>query len=419
MKKRILPMILATALTIMSGCGGNKTSENSTDKNSESIAVGGLKTVEEIINSLPDGGEKCDAYSLDKYISPIWENQVIYNETVMFIEDENGNISEKKLAYPIAKVLEVRSADLKTVYQEGKDYEVTEDGNFKALENTSMPVTSFNQYYHDTDVANVDIKSIKYPNKYLDYGESVHFYYKQVCVTYIRTTEYDGPEIETPAVLTKTLEKLNNKEDLKILFYGDSITTGCNASSQSRSEPNMPFFDKMVVDELSKRFNTDKITYENTAVGGWTTEQGLGEYNTRVLAKDPDLLVLGFGMNDATIGATTEQYGNRIVMMINNLRKRNPNAEVLLLGTMNANPDATGFYGPYQKNQKELTQTLKDIATGYEGVAVADITAMHDWLLERKEYCDMTGNNVNHPSDFLVRIYAQVILSNFINSKAI
>ncbi|MBR2009328.1 MAG: hypothetical protein IJ936_04295, partial [Peptococcaceae bacterium] len=40
--------------------------------------------------------------------------------------------------------------------------------------------------------------------------------------------------------------KLNNKEDLKILFYGDSITTGCNASSQSRSEPNMPFFDKMV-----------------------------------------------------------------------------------------------------------------------------------------------------------------------------
>ena len=109
-----------------------------------------------------------------------------------------------------------------------------------------------------------------------------------------------------------------------------------------------------------------------------------------------------------------EQYGNRIVMMINNLRKKNPNAEVLLLTTMNANPEATGFYGNYQKNQVELSNTLKDIASGYEGVAVADVNSMHNWLLERKDYCDMTGNNVNHPSDFLVRLYAQIILAQLV-----
>ena len=64
--------------------------------------------------------------------------------------------------------------------------------------------------------------------------------------------------------------------------------------------------------------------------------------------------------------------------------------------------------------QVELSNTLKDIASAYEGVAVADINSMHNWILERKDYCDMTGNNVNHPSDFLVRLYAQIILSQLI-----
>jgi hypothetical protein len=35
---------------------------------------------------------------------------------------------------------------------------------------------------------------------------------------------------------------------------------------------------------------------------------------------------------------------------------------------------------------------------------------MHTTLLESKRYYDMTGNNVNHPNDFLARMYAQTIL---------
>ena len=418
MKKKVVPFLLALFTAFCMGCnnagGGNSTNESNGQSVSESVEVNALKSVEEVLNSMSAEDGKCAVYDAEKYLAPIWENQIIYNETVMFRADDKGEVKEKKLAYPIAKILEVRSADLKTVYTEGVDYEVTAEGNLKALDNTSMPITTFNSYYHDTDVHGVDIKSNIYTDKYLDYGEGVHFYYKQVCVTYIRTAEYDGPDYKNESILTKTVQKLTNKEDLKIVFYGDSITTGCNASSQSNSEPNMPYFDKMVVDKLSAVYNTDKISFVNTAVGGWTTEQGLGEFSKRVLANNPDLLVLGFGMNDATIGATAEQYGNRIVMMINNLRKKNPNAEILLLTTMNANPEATGFYGNYQKNQVELSNTLKDIAGGYEGVAVADVNSMHNWLLQRKDYCDMTGNNVNHPSDFLVRLYAQIILSQFL-----
>jgi len=36
---------------------------------------------------------------------------------------------------------------------------------------------------------------------------------------------------------------------------------------------------------------------------------------------------------------------------------------------------------------------------------------MHLDLLKRKAFKDMSGNNINHPNDFLIRIYAQTILS--------
>lgn len=414
MKKRIILFLLAFIIAFFTGCNNTNSGNSNSGSSDGSGDMNELKSLEEVLSSMSAGDGKCDVYDANKYLAPIWESQIIYNETVMFRADENGIVKEKKLAYPIAKVLEVRSADLQTLYTEGVDYEVTAEGNLKALENTSMPITAFNSYYHDTDVQNVGIKSNIYTDKYLDYGEGVHFYYKQVCVTYIRTAQYDGPTYENELILTKTTQKLANKENLKIVFYGDSIVTGCNASSMANAKPNMPFFDEMVVNHLSEYYKTDKISIVNTAVGGWTTEQGLGEFIKRVVEKNPDFLVLGFGMNDATIGTTAEQYGNRIVLMINNLRKQNPDAEVLLLTTMNANPEATGFYGNYQKNQVELSNTLKDIASAYEGVAVADINSMHNWLLERKDYCDMTGNNVNHPSDFLVRLYSQIILSQLI-----
>ena len=45
-----------------------------------------------------------------------------------------------------------------------------------------------------------------------------------------------------------------------------------------------------------------------------------------------------------------------------------------------------------------------------EGVAVANVTHVHSSLLERKQYADMTGNNINHANDYLARVYAQTLL---------
>ena len=49
-----------------------------------------------------------------------------------------------------------------------------------------------------------------------------------------------------------------------------------------------------------------------------------------------------------------------------------------------------------------------------QGIALADVRSIHKRLLEKKRFIDMTGNNVNHPNDFLIRVYAQYLLKNLI-----
>jgi len=45
-------------------------------------------------------------------------------------------------------------------------------------------------------------------------------------------------------------------------------------------------------------------------------------------------------------------------------------------------------------------------------VVAWDIGSMHqDLLTAGKKYLDMTSNNVNHPNDFIARIYAMNVLS--------
>ena len=73
----------------------------------------------------------------------------------------------------------------------------------------------------------------------------------------------------------------------------------------------------------------------------------------------------------------------------------------------------------FEKNYPDINMIncdIKKLEEKHPFVAVADMTTMHYNLLEKgKRYRDMTGNNVNHPNDFLARIYAQVILKTILD----
>ncbi len=103
--------------------------------------------------------------------------------------------------------------------------------------------------------------------------------------------------------------------------------------------------------------------------------------------------------------------GPNVETIITYTRRFLPACEFLLVSTMLPNPDGKGNLA----NHRDCKQALENLVNEYEGVALADMTSMSDWLLERKEFQDM-GDNLVHPTDFLSRIYAQVILNSLLVS---
>jgi acyl-CoA thioesterase-1 len=145
-----------------------------------------------------------------------------------------------------------------------------------------------------------------------------------------------------------------------------------------------------------------KVTLENLAVGGTSTDWGVTNIGKVIDAK-PDLVILAFGMNDSS-GRPAKDYGANTGKMIVAVKKALPEAEIILVATMLGNKDWVAL-------KQELFPQYRDTLAGLcdPGIALADMTSIWAELLKHKQDWDLTGNGVNHPNDFGHRVYAQVL----------
>jgi lysophospholipase L1-like esterase len=193
------------------------------------------------------------------------------------------------------------------------------------------------------------------------------------------------------------------------VLYGDSITKGGNASGFTGALPGMPPFGELFVEYLRSVY-ASSITVENTAVGGKTSTWGVANVHARVTLKKPDLVVLAFGMNDGTGKIKPDDFLKNIRAMMQDVRKVQPQAEFILVAPTLANSES--FFAGQQVNYGPKLKTLAGI-----GVQVVDMAAVHQELLKRKHFRDMTGNNINHSNDFLHRWYAQQIAGLLVDTQ--
>ncbi len=202
--------------------------------------------------------------------------------------------------------------------------------------------------------------------------------------------------------LPRTLRLLREKrKPLKIALLGDSISTGCNASGWAQTAPFQPPYQDLLVTQLSATYG-GQVSLDNFAVGGTDTAWGLANIS-KVIDAHPDLVILAFGMNDAA-GRSPQEYQAHIRSMIEAVRERHPESEFILVATMLGNRDWTLLHHDLFPQYRDALASLCG-----DGVALADLTTIWDELLRRKQDWDLTGNGVNHPSDFGHRIYAQVL----------
>ena len=420
-----LAAVCVTAVIGVAVFGGNKvTPVNTLDTTQSSVSssasmaaavdatptVAGGTTPQDNASSAPEpnntssqGEDAVYNYSLDRYLAPYWSTGTMYNEAVMFVQNKDGSIDPAPLLYTPDTILAVRSFDLTTEYKEGMDYTV-EDGKIRLTSNTSIPYFLHDDYYPATYTAGHSFECTK--GGYILYGEQGTFLSKQIAITYTHSDSWQGSIPETQAnKLQRSIAKMKNKEPLTLAFYGDSITVGANSSGyvEINMAPRAPTWPQMVFKKLKAYFGDDNITYVNGAQGGANTQWGINNVR-KITDKNPDLVVIGFGMNDA--GLSLSVYQNQIQQIIDAIRAKNPDAEFVLVSTMLPNKEVAGFYG----NQYTYEKALQNIADANNDVAYAPVTSMDQTLLLSKRCWDMTGNNVNHPNDFRARMYAQTVL---------
>ncbi len=189
---------------------------------------------------------------------------------------------------------------------------------------------------------------------------------------------------------------------VKIALFGDSISVGASASGRGGRAPYVPGWGELLIRGLRAAYKSP-ITFVNPSKGGGSAAWGLKVAPSSLAPEKPDLCILGFGMNDgrATPVAT---YIDNLWQIMSLVRDENPETEFILVASMMPNPDWRSL-----EPMDGYLAALKELET--ETVAVADVWSISEHLLKTKRYCDLSANHVNHPSDFMVRLYAQVVLA--------
>ena len=96
--------------------------------------------------------------------------------------------------------------------------------------------------------------------------------------------------------------------------------------------------------------------------------------------------------------------------MIQALRQTNPDVSIILVSEFFPNPEwEQAHYKRHQSNRN----ALHDLYSQYENIAFVDVGKVSRKLVARKKFQDLSGNNLNHPGDFLHSVYAQLIMKTF------
>ncbi|MDG0888964.1 SGNH/GDSL hydrolase family protein [Paracholeplasma manati] len=328
----------------------------------------------------------------------IWADKTIYNETVV-LEDNGSEISGKLLFSP-TEIISVRDYTLDKVY-DPSEYEIRGNTIYRSSSST-LPYLTTEQLAGENlpDGYAFSTYQAKAPGTQILFTEGIGIVMHQIAVTYKHASTWAGI---TPAhqadALKRFTQKINAGEAVNVVLYGDSISTGANSSGVLGIKPYQDDFGTLFTNYIQSKYKAT-TSLINTSKGGMLSSWGKDNVDTLVNDFDPDLVIIGFGMNDGSLGVSPLAYKENIEFMIRSIQSRHPEADIIVMHTIYANPLSI-----QNQNQKSYLPELESLQSSY-GIALLDMGSITEELYKTKKGVDILANNINHPSDFLVRIYA-------------
>lgn len=328
----------------------------------------------------------------------IWKTKTVHDEACVLIENDDGTISTN-LLYTPTKILSVKNFTETRTYSE-YEYEIVGNKIVRTASSTIPFLSKDNISCKTRPTGIAYYESSKVDSGKILYTEGYQLIAYQVHVTYEHEDTWGGyiPKQEGNR-LPKLQEKLKNHQAINMVVYGDSIATGCNASSMYNIGPNLPKFDQGFANEVERLYGS-KVNVTNTAVGGMMADWGRENIVENVINHNPDLVYIGFGMNDGCSAwrRSPDLFAEDIDFMVRAIQFNCPNAEIIIGATIVANKYSDQDY--IQVNYLPLLQEIRDT---YEGVALLDMTSFSKDLRDKKNSFELYANNINHPCDFLIR----------------
>jgi len=206
-----------------------------------------------------------------------------------------------------------------------------------------------------------------------------------------------------------------------IVALGDSVTQGC---MEAGVIDHQGVYHNVLKKMLERRFPSTTFSVVNAGVGGESAAGGLKRIERDVIAHSPDLLIVGFCLNDSCGGLDALPAYKANLKAIIERAKAGCSADIAVLTpnfmasrkTSRIAPEHEKFaetiIGCQRKGVlKAFSDALKETASSL-GVPVADVYAK--WELMASKGVDVDArlvNGLNHPDKAGQRLIARTIMA--------
>lgn len=312
----------------------------------------------------------------------------VSGESIVLAGTESASLAHAPVALGPVEVRSTYQPGSNTVvYVEGQDYVLDRPtGQIRRTPTSRIPDFTKNNLYGQEDFDH---------SKFPGFGNTAFFAF----VSYPWAGEDTWPIQKSQVnLLPRSAARLASGGSLRIVAYGDSITAGGDATRADW------IFWKRWADSLAAKYPKATVTALNGATGGDSTVQGLARLEAKVLSQKPDLVLLGFGMNDHNKGGVAiPQFEANLREIIRRIRE-STGAEVVLFSAFPPNPKWK--FGSHR--MEEYAAATERVALSTQ-CAFADVFNNWQAIAARKKCEDLLGNNINHPNDYGHGLYFEVL----------
>ena len=220
-------------------------------------------------------------------------------------------------------------------------------------------------------------------------------------------------------IIEKIIKKqasLRENPAITIALIGDSVTQGCfECFTNEKGDIDTVFdaessYGSRLKQILNRIYPTVQFNLINAGISGDSAPGGLKRLDRDVLSYNPDLVIVGFALNDSTMGLEgISQYKQAMSEILDKITKQGAECIVLTPNAMNTEISChlkektlIKFAERFKKIQlggilDRYVETAKEVAENY-GAKVCDVYARWKAMIEAGvNVTELLANKLNHP----------------------